>query len=208
MADWSKPTITSNYITFVDEVKNRDIDAITLGKATIINPPTGAIWLQRAPVVITEYDGATYLPLVLSVQGGGTGAGAAAGARTNLGLGTMSVQNASAIAVTGGTVANLSSSGSLVHTGSAATFIANVAGNAVIIQGIATSSYSLLVVGANVSTASWGVHIQAGYTRQDYCLAITNRTATLNGFLVYGDQVVHCIHRLIIPVGVDFWADQ
>ena len=43
----------------------------------------------------------------LSIAGGGTDATTAAEARTNLGLGTMSTQNANAVAITGGTVTGL-----------------------------------------------------------------------------------------------------
>jgi hypothetical protein len=42
---------------------------------------------------------------VVPIDQGGTGATTAAGARTNLGLGTMAVQNANAVAITGGTAA-------------------------------------------------------------------------------------------------------
>jgi len=43
----------------------------------------------------------------LAVADGGTGASTAAGARANLGLGSMSTQNADAVAVTGGTISGI-----------------------------------------------------------------------------------------------------
>jgi len=42
---------------------------------------------------------------IVPIDQGGTGSDTAAGARTNLGLGTMAVQNANAVAITGGTAA-------------------------------------------------------------------------------------------------------
>lgn len=47
---------------------------------------------------------------VLKLPHGGTGAVNAAGARTNLGLGTMAVQNAAAVAITGGTMSGVTAS--------------------------------------------------------------------------------------------------
>lgn len=43
----------------------------------------------------------------IAINEGGTGATAAAGARTNLGLGTLSLQDASAVAITGGTITGM-----------------------------------------------------------------------------------------------------
>lgn len=53
----------------------------------------------------------------LALLSGGTGARDAPAARVNLGLGTMAVQNADAVAITGGTIANVAISGGS-YTGS------------------------------------------------------------------------------------------
>lgn len=109
MANWSNPTLTTNYDVFVQEAKNRDEDAITLLLNAATNLPTGAIKLVRSPVKFQEWDGAAFQDRVLSVGGGGTGATDPAGARGVLGIGTMGTQNSNAVTITGGTISGLTS---------------------------------------------------------------------------------------------------
>lgn len=59
---------------------------------------------------------------VLSLSGGGTGAATAPAARTNLGLGTMAIQNANAVTITGGTAAL--TTGSISGTGTIGNVVA------------------------------------------------------------------------------------
>lgn len=54
--------------------------------------------------------------VVIPIINGGTGATTASGARTNLGLGTMAVQDASAVAITGGTLDAVTLSNALLGT--------------------------------------------------------------------------------------------
>lgn len=56
------------------------------------------------------YTGELPAGVIVPVSNGGTGASTAAGARTNLGLGTMAVQNANSVAITGGSAALTSGS--------------------------------------------------------------------------------------------------
>lgn len=63
----------------------------------------------RASNKFQEYLSGVWTDKVISLAGGGTGAATAADARTNFGLGTMAVQNANAVNVTGGTISGLSS---------------------------------------------------------------------------------------------------
>ena len=200
MADWSKPTITSDYVLFVDEVKARDVDAITLQSVALVNPPTGAIKLVRSPVKFQEWDGSNFVDRPLSIEGGGTGSTTVSGARGNLGLGTMAYQNSNAIAVTGGTVANLVSSGTLTHTGLNPTFNAMTGGNALLLNGV-TGSYGL-----QVNDPTHGVYIKAGAAAADINFVCQNAAGNTNAIIVTGTMVAKFPNRLVIPVGTDLWA--
>lgn len=80
-----------------------------------------------------NYDGTLPPGVVVPISQGGTGATTAAGARANLGLGTISVQDADAVAITGGTIAGVAitastaalTAGSVVAAPSAGTDITN-----------------------------------------------------------------------------------
>lgn len=106
MADWSLPTNSSDYATGVLQVlEARDVDAATLFVAAPTNTPTSAIRYVRASNKFQEWDGAAWNDLVLSVAGGGTAGATQVAARTGLGLGTMAVQDSSAVIISGGTIA-------------------------------------------------------------------------------------------------------
>jgi hypothetical protein len=114
MANWNNPTSASNYLDFVTEAKDRDINAGTLfsdSLAAATNVPTGAIRYNRALNKFQEWNGAAWVDEVLSLAAGGTNAATAADARTNLGLGSIATQSASGVAITGGTISGVSISG-------------------------------------------------------------------------------------------------
>lgn len=114
MANWSNPTSASDYLDFVTEVKDRDVNAGTLfsdGLTAATNVPTGAIRYNRADDKFQEWSGAAWVDQGISIAGGGTGSTTAAGARTNLGLGTMATQAASGVNITGGTISGVAISG-------------------------------------------------------------------------------------------------
>ena len=110
MANWSIPTITSLYVDAIAEIKGRDDDAATMFLNAPSNQPTGSIKAVRAVesavniLKFEEWSGAAWAAKPVGLAGGGTGATTAAAARTNLGIGTMGVQAASAVAITGGDV--------------------------------------------------------------------------------------------------------
>lgn len=204
MADWAKPTITSNYVTFVDEVKNRDIDAITLQLNALTNPPTGSIRLLRSPVKFQEWDGAAFVDRVLSPAGGGTGATSLSGLGPSMGLGSMAYVNTSGFSVGPGSIASLTLTGNTTANGGA--FIINTTAgvNALTVNGN-SSAYALVVV--SPTSPSNGIYIKAGTgSPSEYALIVQNANATLNGFYVRGDMAMIIPNRLVIPVGTDLWA--
>jgi hypothetical protein len=105
MSDYNTPTLSTAYATFLSNLKDRDVDAITLCLSTPSNPPVGTIKWNRASSKFQEWDGAAFQDLILSLAGGGTAAISAAAARTSLGLGDMATQTSSAVNITGGTLA-------------------------------------------------------------------------------------------------------
>lgn len=109
MADWNDPTITSIYTDVIDKFKARDIDAISLGAYSITNTPTGAMRYNRTDNKFQEWNGTAWVDKVISIAGGGTGATSLSGIATALNLGTMAIQNANSVAITGGSIISLSS---------------------------------------------------------------------------------------------------
>ena len=106
MADWNAPVLGTAYATWHSEMQARDVNALTLADtrlAAMTNIPTNAKRWNNTDKVFESYE-AGWNDLVLAVTGGGTGATTAAGSRASLGLGTMSIQDANAVAITGGTI--------------------------------------------------------------------------------------------------------
>jgi hypothetical protein len=194
MADWQNPKITSNYITFVDEVKNRDIDAISLQGSALTNAPVGSIKLVRSPVKFQEWNGSAFIERVISVEGGGSGSASAAGARANFGLGTMAIQNSNAISVTGGTTSNLSMSG-CSHNGM---FSIAAQPGLLGLNVTANGSYAIQVF---CPTGSSGILVYGAPSQT--ALYILQSGTNLPGMTVTGDMRVFIPTALVIPVGAD-----
>jgi len=201
MADWSKPTITSNYITFVDEVKNRDIDALTLQKNPVVNPPLGAIKMSRAPMYFSEWNGSSYIAYALSIPGGGTGAGDATTARGNLGIGTLGTQNSNSVSITGGGIQGVSLF-NCVHYGGFTITTVEPGHIALNVNG-ASSAWAMQVVSGQSGGAN-GLLLYGGLggTNTLY-IAGTGVYSALVGLTVGADMRTSIPIALVIPVGAD-----
>lgn len=106
MADWNTPLLATAHATHHANLLARDVNALTLADsrlAAMTNIPARAKRWDDTGKTFEDWTGAAWADLIIGVAGGGTGSANAAGARTNLGLGTMSIQNANAVAITGGT---------------------------------------------------------------------------------------------------------
>jgi hypothetical protein len=107
MADWVKPDITDLYTDVLTFIKARDVDAITLVGGTATSLPIGAIKYDRIGRKFQEWNGTAWIDIVLAVSGGGTGGTTPGGG--GLGLGTMSVQNANTVNISGGVISGITS---------------------------------------------------------------------------------------------------
>jgi hypothetical protein len=218
MADWLKPTITSNYITFVDEVKARDVDAITLQAVALVNPPIYAVKLVRMSpypnIRFQEWNGTAFNELTLSIQGGGTGANSLAGLASNMGLGTMAYQNSNNISVTGGylngvridnpTVYGTFNQNSGAYNLQGNMSIYNVTNTGVSFNVLTNIPNNFAAVIQHAGIPSLGVVIRAGTSKTDQCLNLENGAATINWLLVRGDgAMIYNSANLAIPVGTN-----
>ena len=106
MANWANnsPDETTNYITVLTNLKDRDKDSAKLFSADPTNPEDNFFRYNRAANKFQEYLTGVWTDKILSVAGGGTGATSASGIRTSLGLGTMALQNDNAVNITGGAI--------------------------------------------------------------------------------------------------------
>lgn len=205
MADWANPTVASNYVTFVDEVKARDVDSITLQLNPLVSTPVGSIRLLRSPVKFQEWDGTKFVDKVLSPEGGGTGVTKISDLIPLLGLGSMAYQNSNSVGITGGginnTTLNNTSMSGYVYFGGSNFNITTVTNNIALTVNGAAYQWNSIFSAPNTADGSHGVLIQAGTTRVDNAFYVRNATSAVIGFFVRGDMGVFCPTGLVIPVG-------
>ena len=95
----SLTTATTSYIDFQSSGTVSDYDVRIASTGGSSTAGSGTLTITAASVAIPSLSLTTALP----ITSGGTGSTTAAAARTALGLGTMTTQNATAVAITGGT---------------------------------------------------------------------------------------------------------
>lgn len=108
MADWNEPELDTPYVDFLDEMKDRDDDAVTMCNTAPTNPFDRMMrWVRSTATTgkFQEYLTGAWADRLLTLAGGGTGAANASDARTNLGLGTIATQDANNVTITGGSIA-------------------------------------------------------------------------------------------------------
>lgn len=117
MSDWNEPSLGSLYADFLDSLVGRDEDCATMFISAPTNPIEGMIRYVRASSKFQEYLSGIWTDIPISLAGGGTGAATAANARTNLGLGTIAVQDANNVAITGGSLSGVSANANIITAG-------------------------------------------------------------------------------------------
>jgi hypothetical protein len=91
MANWNEPTGSDTYANVLSKIIALATDACTLFVASPTNQPTGAIKYDRSNNKFQEWNGSSWVDLVIGLQGGGTAGATASASRTALGLGALAV---------------------------------------------------------------------------------------------------------------------
>jgi hypothetical protein len=170
------PAVSKTYIIW-----NNSGYAVTLYNTGYTTGPTIA---NGARVLVFSTGTAFYEVLPSNVSGtvaianGGTGATTASGARTNLGLGTMATQDASAVAITGGTL-NGTLGGTTPAAGTFTTASDSKGNLRTIVQNPQTGSYTLVAAdaGKHISTTA-GVIIPSSIFTAGEAVTIYNNSGS------------------------------
>jgi microcystin-dependent protein len=151
----------------------------TNGTTSDVGPIATSTYFGVSPIVVTgDQISLSTVPVLL----GGTGATAAPDARTNLGLGTIATQNASSVAITGGSISGITDlavadGGTGASTAEGARTNLGLGSAAVLNAGVA-NGVATLDAGGTVPLSQIPASIQGGVSYQGTWNATTN-TPTL-----------------------------
>lgn len=149
---------------------------------------------------------------IIAVAQGGSGSATAAGARTNFGLGTMAVQNAAAVAITGGSITGITDL-AVADGGSGASDAAGARANFGLAIGTDVMAYSANLAGfaattvANVQNRDNHTGTQLAATISDFSTAADLRVAAAVGVSVQAyDALLSSVSALSLTAGDIIYA--
>lgn len=149
---------------------------------------------------------------VIAVAQGGTNATTASGARTNLGLGTMAVQNAGTVAITGGSVTGITDL-TVADGGTGASDASGARTNLGLAIGVDVMAYSANLAGfaattvANVQNRDNHTGTQLAATISDFSTAADLRIAAAVGVSVQAyDALLASVSSLALTAGDIIYA--
>jgi hypothetical protein len=165
----SDAAATANTIALRDS--NGDLFAGTVRATTVIANLSGNV---TGNVTGTLTGNATNVSGTVAINNGGTGGSTASAARSNLGLGTIATQNASAVAITGGTISGLGTALAIADGGTGSTTAIQARTNLGLSIGSDIQPFSNELTGIAAATGT-GIYVRTGTA------AVTQRSVVTNG---------------------------
>ena len=148
-----------------------DITAGTVNATTVIANLTGNV---TGNVTGTLNGNATNVSGTVAINNGGTGGSSATSARSNLGLGTMAIQNANAVAITGGTISGLGTALAITDGGTGSNNQAQAQSNLGVRVGSDVQPFSNELTGIAAATTN-GIYVRTG------AATVVQRSVVTNG---------------------------